>query len=231
MKKIGLVVFIITLSLGYIVARTFGFTGPGFNISFNKKVHESGVTANEKRDVADFDSIETSGAITVEVVSQKGFNVSVEADQNILPYIKTEVDGDTLKIYREGRFSFYGNSKVVVRIAMPEIKRVDISGASTANISDVKEESLDLQCSGASKISVSGEVKELRSEVSGASKIDAESLKAENAEVSASGASKASVSVTGDLNADASGASSISYIGEPKNLEKRASGASSVVKK
>lgn len=231
MKKIGLVIFIITLSVGYIVARTFGFAGPGFNISINKKVHESGVSINEKRDVAGFDSIETSGAITVEVVSQKDFDVSVEADENILPYIKTKVDGDTLRIYREGRFSFYGNSNVVVRVAMPEVKRIDLSGASKAGITGVKEESLELQCSGASKINIAGEVSNLTADISGASNVDAEALKADKAEIGATGASKMNLSVVSYLNADASGASSITYTGEPENVEKNVSGASRVTKK
>ena len=73
--------------------------------------------------------------------------------------------------------------------------------------------------------------KELIADASGASTIDAENLKVENADVEASGASKATISATNDLKVDASGASKISYIGEPKNIKQNSSGASSVIKK
>jgi hypothetical protein len=58
--------------------------------------------------------------------------------------------------------------------------------------------------------------------------LDAEGLKAENANVDGSGASNASVNVIGDLKADLSGASKVTYTGNPRNLEKSTSGASSV---
>ena len=47
----------------------------------------------------------------------------------------------------------------------------------------------------------------------------------------ASGASNATVSASNDLKVDASGASKISYTGEPKNIKQNSSGASSVTKK
>jgi predicted porin len=68
-------------------------------------------------------------------------------------------------------------------------------------------------------------------EVSGASKIDAESLKSKTATVDASGASKVTLFVTERLNSDASGASKIEYSGNPANVEKKTSGASSVRQK
>ncbi len=71
----------------------------------------------------------------------------------------------------------------------------------------------------------------LESEASGASGIYADSLNVENADVEANGASKIVVSVNNELKADASGASSIYYTGEPKDLVSKSSGASSVKKK
>ena len=68
-------------------------------------------------------------------------------------------------------------------------------------------------------------------DASGASKIDAENLKVVNAEIDASGASGITIFVSGQLNADASGASKIVYSGNPTNVEKSASGASAVVGK
>ncbi len=114
---------------------------------------------------------------------------------------------------------------------MTEIEDLEVSGASSGNVINVKADSLELKASGASKIKISGTAKDLEANASGASTIDAESLQVENAEVDASGASKAIISASNELNVEASGASKISYIGEPKNIKQNSSGASSITKK
>jgi hypothetical protein len=114
---------------------------------------------------------------------------------------------------------------------MPQIESFDVSGASTGTLTNVKNETLSLDASGASKIKIDGAAKELIVDLSGASRLDAENLKAENVTVDASGASSATVVALNDLNADASGASTIRYTGEPKNVKKNSSGASSVKQK
>ncbi len=94
-----------------------------------------------------------------------------------------------------------------------------------------KIDSLKLNAGGASKIKINGEAKKLESETSGASEIDAEKLKVEDAETEASGASSVTVSSANELKANASGASSVYYTGEPKNIIQDSSGASSIKKK
>ncbi len=155
--------------------------------------------------------------------------MTVEADDNLLTNIKTEVSGDTLKIYSEDRIS--PKTRVNVVISMPAIEGLDISGASSGNVAGVNANSLELKASGASKIKIDGTAKELNADASGASTIDAENLRVEDVDVEASGASKAVIMATNDLKVDASGASKISYVGEPKNIKQNSSGASSVTKK
>lgn len=228
MKKIGLIVFIAALTVGSILSASFNFGS--FSIFGNfRGVRGSGNLRNETRDVSDFKEIKAGGAVNLEVVAQNDFNVSVEADDNLLQYIKTETDGDTLKIYTENNIN--PKSRINVRISMPELNSIDLSGASTANVSNVSSNSLTLEASGASKIKIDGTAKTLKSEASGASNVDASGLTVEDADVEANGASKTIVSATNDLKADASGASTIYYTGEPRNIEKNSSGASSVKKK
>jgi hypothetical protein len=231
MRKVKIIVFIIALLAGLTFAKmfafSFGFNMPSINVF--SKVKGSGNIQIEKRDASDFTSVKTGGAITVDIVAQRDFSVEVEADDNLLEHIKTEVKGDTLKIYTEGSIST--RNPIRVRIAMPQIESLDVSDASTGTLTNVKNETLTLDASGASKIKIDGEVKELIVDLSGASRLDAENLKAENVTVDANGASSATVAVLNDLNADASGASTIRYAGEPKNVKKNSSGASSVKQK
>ena len=88
-----------------------------------------------------------------------------------------------------------------------------------------------MDSSGASKIKIAGETAKLTVDVSGGTQIDAEELNAGDADVEASGASHVNVKVSGSLRTEASGASKIVYIGEPSNVERKTSGASSVSRK
>lgn len=229
MKKIGIIVFIAAIAVGVLVSSFFSFgraAGGVFNISFLSGVKGSGVSATETRDVSEFTDVDVGGVFDVEIISQKDFSVEVTADDNLLQHIKTEVSGGVLKIESDERIN--SREPIKVRISAPNIESVEASGASKVSLSDVKNSELTVDSSGASKVRVSGETVNLNVEVSGASKVDAENLKAENADVDASGASHVNVNVFGELKSDASGASNITYAGNPKKVEKSSSGAGRV---
>jgi hypothetical protein len=189
----------------------------------------SGNVKTESRNASGFKEIKAENAVELEITVQKDFSLTVEADDNLLDQVKTEVSGSTLKISTNN--SINSKNKIKIKISLPELTDLDVSGASTANISGVKTDSLELDASGASRIKVDGEVKSLDATASGASGIDAENLKTENAKADASGASHVTVSPTGELDAEASGASTVTYTGEPKNIKQNASGASTIKKK
>lgn len=229
MKKISLIVFITTLTIGSILAAKSALGNFGLiNINFGK-TKGSGSAKSETRDVSGFKSIKVRGAMNVEVTAQKDFSVSVEADDNLLEHIRTEIDNGTLEIWSEGRIS--PKTSIKVTVSMPEINGIDVAGASSAVVSGVKSDSLRAEATGASKIRINGEAVNLKSEASGASKIDAENLRVENAEVEANGASKTIVQAFNEIKAEASGASTIYYTGDPKNVSQHSSGAGSVKRK
>jgi hypothetical protein len=225
MKKISLAIFILALTIGLIFSASCG------SVSINKisGIKGSGTSKTEQRSVAGFRQVEAGGAVNLEIDAGKEFSVTVEADDNLLQYIKTQVSGNTLKIYSEGKIS--PTAKFNVKISMPAFEGLDISGASEAKIVNVKVDSLEMKASGASEVNIIGEANELKAEASGASEINAENLRTESATVDASGASSAIVSAIDMLEVEASGASKIYYTGEPKNIRQNASGASSINKK
>ena len=85
--------------------------------------------------------------------------------------------------------------------------------------------------SGASDVTINGMVSSLTISASGASDTKGYDLVSDNCRAEASGASDISVTVNKELNAHASGASSINYKGEGVIRDLHSSGASSVSKK
>jgi hypothetical protein len=232
MKKLGIIIFIFALIAGVVFANLFSFgrvSGKLFNFSIGRSVKGSGVTASEVRNVTGFKGVDVGGVFVVEIIAGSDFDVKVEADDNLLQYIKTEVNDGVLKISSTERIK--SHEPLRVRVSAPTIESVEASGVCKVSLTGVKNNKLIIGTSGASKVTVAGETSSLTVDVSGASSVDGESLRAENARVEASGASKVNVFVTGRLVSDASGASKIGYSGNPTSVEKNTSGASKVYQK
>jgi hypothetical protein len=100
----------------------------------------------------------------------------------------------------------------------------DFSGA-------VKLEELHIDQTGASDVSIMGAVKQVTIEASGASDVKGYDLVSDSCSVRASGASDIRISVRKELNAHASGASSIYYKGNGVIRQMHTSGASNVSRK
>jgi hypothetical protein len=233
MKKIGLLIFAAALVIGVVVANTFSFGSPSkglFSFSFNfRGVQGSGQTATDAREVRDFKGIDVGGVFKVEVASQADYGVTVEGDDNLLQYVKTEVRGGTLHITTTRKIK--PTSAIRVRVSAPTIDNLDVSGAAEVTVNNIRSEKLTVDSSGASKIYINGEATKLNLDVSGATKIDAERLTVADANIDASGASSVTVNVTGSLNGEASGASRILYTGSPTSVKKDTSGAGTVAQK
>ncbi len=230
MKKVGILVFIGAVVIGITVASVVGWgksTAQVFNFKFDiGKTKGSGNISTENREVRDFKAIDVSGVFQVEVVAQKDFSVQVEADDNLLEFIRTEVNDGVLEISTTKRIKSSNGLKV--RISAPDIEKLEVSGVAKVNVSDLKNPVFHVDTSGASKIELAGVTDKLEIEVSGAAQIEAENLKARAATVDSSGASKINIFATESVRADASGASKITYAGGATDVVKKTSGASSV---
>jgi len=233
MKKIGFIIFVIALAVGLAVSSLFSFgraTGKLFNFDIGSGgTSGSGHIASEKRDLSGFNAIEVGGTFQVEIVAQKDFDVEVTGDNNLLPLIKTEVDGGVLRIQRDGRMS--PTKPILIRVSAPDINSMEISGAAAVTAGGLKNNRTSVELSGKSDLKIAGQTDNFVVELTGASYLDAENLNAVDATVDTSGASSVLVNATGKLTADASGASTVTYIATPTNLVKSSTGAATISQK
>jgi hypothetical protein len=199
------------------------------------------------RNISGFSKIDVKGAFEVIIVKSNEYNVKIEADENLLENIKTEVkDG---KLYISNTKSICGYKEMKLMVYMPILNSISSSGASVIKSNDNFEtEKFEIKSSGASEISAQINTKLLISKYSGASSIKlngradthalettgASSLKATELEVNkyaidCSGASDCKIYVKDELSVTSSGASDIKYIGDPK-ISKSIKGASNISK-
>ncbi len=213
-------------------------------------VKGNGEIANEMRSVSNFTSIEVSSALKVIFTQSDEYKVEVVADDNLIGYITTEVNGNELHVKVKNEKCFKKITKAEIHVSAPSISTIEISGASSFETTNqlnadniqlklsgasqlnftIQTHNLNADISGASSVEVSGVANSIILKESGASEFRSTNLLTKTAVVDFSGASSGSINVQNNLNATLSGASSLNYYGNP-TVSSNLSGASSINKK
>ena len=176
-------------------------------------VKGSGKRVTQKRDVGPFTAITTDGAFDIEVVCQKDPGVEVEADDNLLPLIETQVSGNTLHLRPTRNYSAEDPPKI--RITVPNIEAFSANGAGKIQITGVNNDKLQISLNGAPTFTASGTTKMIGVDTNGAAKVDTHNLRAAHAVVDSKGVSKVDLGVSDQLDVTVSGPSHVTYKGDP----------------
>ena len=194
-----------------------------------KGIQGSGVRKIEKRDLAAFTSIQTTGAYEVVVTCQQDASFEIEGDDNILPIIRTSVVGGVLHLSNDR--GYQATKPIIVRINVPNLEGISSTGAGDILIRDVKSEKLTIGSTGAARIEASGQTNFATISSTGAGKIDADKLHALYAKVTVTGAGRVDVYASRELNATVSGVGQVTYAGDPPVVNKSVSGVGRINKK
>lgn len=203
--------------------------------------------------VGNFQSLEVGYDFDVIITKGNICSIAASGRAEDLDKLDVQVEGNTLKFDLDASWSWMGynknHKKIKLLITMPRIKsgefsgashvilqgfndeeqmNITVSGASKLSGESIQADKLVLELSGASHAKLGGRVAKLELEISGASHLNAESLMIRDGDIEASGASHAQVNIQKSLQVEASGASKIEYSGNPLNLSKDVSGASTV---
>ena len=210
----------------------------------------SGNLETEAYAFSDFTEIEIGSAFQFEIEQSSSYNISITADDNVMEYVQVSQVGQTLKIgLRAG--TWFGPGTLRASVTMPELRGLTVSGASRGDIYDFSStEDVDITVSGASRVNgditagdvefdisgastvqLDGSANDMVAHVSGASRLNLDDFTVNNADVDLSGASSGTINLDGRLDADLSGASRLSYIGEPTMGTIDTSGASTISEK
>lgn len=199
----------------------------------------AGVPVAKSYDFTGFNKLEFSWVWAVEVVPGSSWSIDVEVTEEAMPYVDVNMIGSTLtlgvrNLPRELSNGRNWNPTAKARITMPELCDVKMSGATKMSVAgslnvrgefeldaagaavvsklDLTADKLDLDCSGATKATITAKVRDASLDISGACKINAD-VTADSAEIEASGA--ASVKLAGKVNkldVDCSGACDLNLL-------------------
>lgn len=185
--------------------------------------------------VANFNALELSNTFDVTVTRSSKYSVKVTAPDEIMDYVIAKVDEGTLELYLKNlpqnlrrRYDDDGFD-LKAEIAMPELRGLEMSGATkfrTSDTFDIGSREFDLDVSGASKVEgLSIKAGSIESDVSGASAVKMNG-KFSKAELDISGASNSNFKIDADdLNLEISGACNFDLDGTFGSMIVEASGA------
>src|SRR5438874_10412227 len=150
---------------------------------FTRGIAGSGVRKTQKRELKSFNAIDTAGAYEIDVTCQKPASFEIEADDNILPLIKTEVRDGILFVSNDQEY--HSSKSPTLRLTLSELNSVSSRGAGDIKIADANSGDLKIQSNGAGNIEAAGKAKSVTISSTGAGNIDASKLTAEKAKVDA----------------------------------------------
>ena len=236
-------------TIGLVAAAILAISGCGIPVSgAGPAIKGSGVTKEESRDVPAFTGVDVSANFEATVDIGPKASVTLSVDDNLLPLVKTDVKdgrlvvgyvgGQTIRTTKPQKVTIVtpsldfvrarGASKVTATAGEASTFKAETEGASSIQVGGLVAESVEVKAEGASRITLTGKGKRLTLDVMGASKATMTGASFESAKVDVGGASRGELNVTGSIDGEVSGASSLSVRGNPTTRDVKTSGASKV---
>ncbi len=216
-------------------------------------VKGNGEIKKESRSVSSFTSLDAEGPMDVQIAYGSPGTISIEADENLLPYIETSVAGNKLTIKSKKNVNFKTANKITVYVSMQEINSLQLSGSGDikgtgAFTSDGKTDislsgsgnlkldfdsfkDLGLSLAGSGNMTLKGNAtNSVDVKVSGSGNIDCMNVSSKDVDVKISGSGNVKVYANNSIDAKISGSGNVYYKGEAQNINSKVVGSGKVLK-
>jgi len=222
-------------------------------ISLNscRKVIGDGPVVTESRNTAEYSEIEFDVPGDLVFVESDHYEISIEAQRNIINVIDTYVSGDELKVKVRNNTIIRSSEDILITIKAPSVSSLVVSGSGTLNvlnlftplhaklrvsgsgrivINKVITDALDATISGSGSIEVlDGEATKEDISISGSGNVNLLPVMAKKATTHTSGSGNIKVQVQNELNVRISGSGDVFYKGNPE-MDVNISGSGRIIR-
>jgi hypothetical protein len=198
--------------------------------------------------VGNFDEIAVAGSFDVFLVSGTEGKLDISVEENLEPYLITEVNNGTLKIKWKQGSNIRTTSKTTITVHFNSIKGIALAGsgdiigkdkisgksleiavAGSGDVEvDMEVETLETAVSGSGDLKLSGKATSFDASVSGSGDVDAYDLNTEKADLKVSGSGFIGANIEKEIVARISGSGNIKYKGSPRIEDTKVSGSGSI---
>lgn len=180
-----------------------------------ESVRGSGNVITEGREVSGFTAVSLQGVGQLEIDQTGTESLSITADENLLPYIKTNVRGGKLIISIQGNTLFNNVTELTYHVTVETIDSIELDGAGSIEVSHLDTDDWRVNLDGTGNITASGRANKQTVEINGAGAYTADELTSQEVSVRHSGAGTAVVQVSDQLDVRIDGLGTVEYIGNP----------------
>ncbi|MEM6720020.1 MAG: head GIN domain-containing protein [Bacteroidota bacterium] len=220
------------------------------NFNFGSGIKGNRNVVTEERDAEEsFTIVKASEGLDVYITQSETAAIEVEADENVIGLIATDINNGVLKIHTEKNIGRCKSKKV--HVSLPNIEKIiSTSGADVFSTSPIVADNLEVKsnsgadvkveveaenvsCSSSSgaDIKISGSADSLEATASSGSDIHARDFVVKDCNASASSGADVTVYVTEKLVARSSSGGDVNYYGNPGSVSKNKSVSGGVNKK
>lgn len=134
------------------------------------RIDGNGSVISEQRTVVPFNRVESDGNFRVKVIQDSIFDIVVQAESNLVPYIRTRVHNNTLEI--DTRENLNNHEPMWVFVHMPSVRGLQLDGSGLIDADNLVCSSLELELNGSGDIFCTVDASNIRAEIDGSGEIE-----------------------------------------------------------
>jgi len=227
-------------------------TSTSLNAQFsNKKIKGNGNIITTDRSVTDFDKIGIAGSFDVILNKGNEGEISIQADENLMEYIITEVKDGRLNIKPKKKHQLKSTKTIQITVGFNDLEEVSLAGSGDVTTSDainasdlklslagsgdmnlkVSAKHLTSKIAGSGNISLNGSTDEFSCSIAGSGNLNGYELKATVAKAKIAGSGNIKVNAVSEIHANIAGSGNVYYTGNPDVEKSNSAGSGSLKKK
>lgn len=214
-----------------------------------KTIKGNGNVVTKTRTTSNYDGVGIGGNFDVILVQGKEGKITIEAEENIIPYIETEVKGNTLQVNYEKNINIRSTKRITITINYSDIDKVSLGGSgNVSNEGVIKSNDFKVSLGGSGNITLNVDAKEIASSIggsgniklkgntneftcsiAGSGSIKAYDLNTDTLSANIAGSGSINSTVKNKIKAKVVGSGSIYYKGNPTHVDSKSVGSGDIV--
>ncbi len=215
----------------------------------SKKIKGNGNVVTVNRTTSNYNGVSVGGSFDVILVKGKEGKIIIEGEENIIPYLETEVIGSTLKIKYKKNTSIRTTKRLTVTVPITSIESVALGGSGkiigkvtikannfSASLGGSGSITLKIEANhvkasigSSGSINLEGKSKEFSCSIAGSGGIRAYGFKTDELNARLVGSGSIKTTVKSKIKAKIVGSGSIYYKGNPKHIDSKSVGSGDII--
>src|SRR5262245_17173588 len=204
-------------------------TSCNFNINFDPGIRGSGKVVSEPRNVSGFREVVLKGSGNLVIEETGTESLTIEADDNLLPYLTSEVSGNRLTLVTKDNTNVAPSKEITYKLTVKDLNNIELAGSGNINARSVKSDHLKATIAGSGNISLDGTADESDVTIAGSGNYQSPHLRSKIVKVSIIGSGDADLNASETLDANIGGSGTVRYSGDAA-VTQRIAGSGSVQK-